>query len=129
MEAVGVVASVLLGVVMCAASFSKLRTGRAWESQGAALGAPRAIVPIVPWVELALGALLIVQVASTAVSIAALVLLGAFTTLLAVNLARGRRPVCACFGEWSAKPLGPGHLARNGALVALSVLSLAASVA
>ncbi|MEY3341243.1 MAG: hypothetical protein RLZZ269_1154 [Actinomycetota bacterium] len=129
MDAVGLVASVILGATMCVAAFSKLRTGRAWEAQGAALGAPRIVLPLVPWVELALGALLIVQLAAAAVSIAALVLLGSFSVLLAVNLARGRRPVCACFGEWSTKPLGPGHLVRNAVLEALAVLTLVASVA
>ena len=129
MDAVGLVASVILGATMCAAAFSKIRTGRAWEEQGAALGAPRIVLPLVPWVELVLGALLIVQTAATAVSIAALVLLGSFSLLLAFNLARGRRPVCACFGEWSTKPLGPGHLVRNGVLEVLAVLVLVASVA
>ena len=129
MDAVGLVASVILGATMCAAAFSKLRTGRAWEEQGKALGAPRIVLPLVPWVELSLGALLIVRIAVTAVSIATLALLGSFSVLLAVNLARGRRPMCAWFGEWSTKPLGPGHLVRNGVLEALAVLVLVASVA
>lgn len=129
MDAVGLVASVILGATMCVAAFSKLRTGRAWEEQGAALGAPRIVLPLVPWVELTLGALLVVRVAPTAVSISALALLGSFSILLAFNLARGRRPVCSCFGEWSTRPLGPGHLVRNGVLESLAVLVLVASVA
>ena len=55
---------------------------------------------------------------------AALVLLVAFTGLIALRLARGEHPPCACFGAWSAKPIGPSHLLRNGALIVLSIVAL-----
>jgi hypothetical protein len=40
------------------------------------------------------------------------------------HLVAGRRPECACFGAWSAKPIGVGHVVRNGVLLALAVLAL-----
>ncbi len=54
-------------------------------------------------------------------SIAILVL---FTGLIVRHLIEGRRPDCACFGAWSSKPIGPGHLLRNTAFLALAVLAL-----
>jgi hypothetical protein len=47
-----------------------------------------------------------------------------FSALIAKRLSEGRRPPCACFGAWSAKPIGPEHLARNAALLVLGVLAL-----
>jgi len=55
---------------------------------------------------------------------AAIFLLLLFTALISKRLSEGRRPPCACFGAWSAKPIGPEHLARNAALLVLAVLSL-----
>ena len=50
----------------------------------------------------------------------------AFTTLLAMRLAHGERPPCACFGSWSAKPLSWRHVARNAALIAVAVVAAVA---
>jgi hypothetical protein len=61
------------------------------------------------------------QLAPRAVGGAALVLLVAFTALIGRRLAEGSRPRCACFGSWSRKPLGPGHVVRNVALMILAV--------
>jgi uncharacterized membrane protein YphA (DoxX/SURF4 family) len=120
----GLVAGVLLGVVFCVAAGTKLTRGPAWVADAAALGGPRVLYPLVPWIELVLGALLVVRVAPVAVAAGAVAVLAAFTALLAANLARGRRPVCACFGEWSRRPLGALHVARNLVLIALAVVVL-----
>ena len=119
-----VVASVVVGAVFLVAGGSKVAAGPQWPVQARGLGAPTVLIPIVPWVEIAIGALLVVQFGRRPAAVAALGVLAAFTTLIAWQLARGRRPPCACFGAWSAKPLGVGHLARNGALIALGVLAL-----
>ena len=50
-----------------------------------------------------------------------------FTVLIGVASSQGRHPPCACFGAWSAKPIGPGHLVRNGVLIVLGVVSLVAN--
>jgi len=119
-----VVASVVVGAVFLVAGGSKVAAGPQWPVQARGLGAPTVSIPIVPWVEIAIGALLVVQFGRRRAAVAALVVLAAFTALIAWQLARGRRPPCACFGAWSAKPLGVGHLARNGVLIALGVLAL-----
>lgn len=125
MSAVALVASILLGLAFLVAGGSKLAAGQAWSHQAAELGAPKLLVPLLPWLELALGGALVVQLAKPFAAIAALALLVAFSVLIALRLSQGRRPVCACFGAWSAKPIGPPHLLRNGALIALGILALA----
>jgi thiol-disulfide isomerase/thioredoxin len=51
-------------------------------------------------------------------AVGALALLLVFTAAIAVNLARGRRPACNCFGQLGAAPIGWSTLARNGVLAA-----------
>ncbi len=62
MDAVGLIASLALGLSFVVAGASKLAAGPAWPEQAAGLGAPTWTVPIVPWFELIVGALLIAQV-------------------------------------------------------------------
>ena len=119
------IASVLLGVAFLVAGGSKLAAGPSWPDQARGLGAPALAVPALPWLELVLGAVLVVQLAPVAAGVSSLVLLGAFTALIVRRLAQGRHPPCACFGAWSAKPLGWGHVARNLALAALAVVTIA----
>ena len=47
-----------------------------------------------------------------------------FTALIVRHLIAGRAPDCACFGAWSSKPVGRGHLVRNTILLAIAVLAL-----
>ena len=126
MDAVGIVASIVLGAVFLLAGASKIAAGASWPRQARELGAPAFVAPIVPWVEIVIGALLVSQIARTVVAIAAIVVLVAFTALIALRLAQGKRPACACFGTWSAKPIGPVDVVRNLALIALAVVALAA---
>lgn len=125
MDSIATVASIIVGIAFVVAGGSKLAAGEQWPFQARGLGAPAWTTPVVPWLELAIGAGLIVQLARRPLAIAALVLLLVFTGLIAWNLRAGRRPPCACFGAWSARPIGPSHLARNAALIALSIAALA----
>jgi small-conductance mechanosensitive channel len=120
----GVIASVILGGVMCIAGGSKIAMGERWPVEAQALGAPKAIAPIVPWIEIALGALLIVQIAPEVVGSLALGILVIFTLLIARQLRVGHRPVCACFGSWSSKPLSGKHVARNAGFIALALIAI-----
>ena len=79
---------------------------------------------VVPWLELAVGALLVVQVGRPYVAALALVMLAAFSVAIAVRLRQGRHPRCACFGAWSAAPLSARHLVRNGALGVVALVSM-----
>jgi uncharacterized membrane protein YphA (DoxX/SURF4 family) len=117
------VASIVVGAALVLAGVSKLAAGDTWPSQARGLGAPDRLIPLLPWLEIVVGALLIAQVARPAMATIAIALLLAFTALLVVNLRQGRRPPCACFGAWSAKPIGAGHIARNLALIALAVIA------
>jgi uncharacterized membrane protein YphA (DoxX/SURF4 family) len=120
-------AAILLGLAFLLAGGSKLAAGPGWPEQARGLGAPTVVIPVLPWFELALGAVLVVQVAPTVAAVVALGLLAAFTVLIVRRLAEGRHPPCACFGAWSAKPLGWGHVARNAALIGLGVVALFAA--
>jgi uncharacterized membrane protein YphA (DoxX/SURF4 family) len=127
LSSLAVVASVLLGLAFVVAGGSKVAAGPAWPDQARGLGAPSFVIPVVPWFEIVLGAILIVQLAPVAAGVVALATLLVFTGLIARRLAQGHHPPCACFGAWSAKPLGPGHLVRNGVLIVLAVVTIAAS--
>lgn len=122
-EWIPVVAAIIVGAVFLVAGGSKIASGPEWPVQARGLGAPAVTIPFVPWIEIVIGAVLIVQIARRPAALAALVVLVTFTALLGAQLARGHRPPCACFGTWSVKPLGIGHLARNGLLVGLAALA------
>ena len=125
-DTVGVVAAILLGAAFVLAGASKLAAGSAWPAQAAGLGAPTWSVAPLPWVELGLGAILVSNLVRRPAAIVALVLLLVFSSLVIARLREGRHPPCACFGAWSARPLGPGHLVRNGVLVVLAIVAAAA---
>jgi len=122
----GVIASIILGGVMCVAGGSKIAMGDRWPVEAQALGAPKLIAPIVPWIEIALGALLIVQLKPEVVGALSVALLVAFTLLIMRQLQKGERPVCACFGSWSSKPLSWNHVARNAGFIALAAITIVA---
>lgn len=124
MNAVAVVASVLVGLVFVVAGASKLAAGPRWSTNARDLGAPGLVIPVIPWIELAIGAGLVAQLAVPVPAIAALVMLAGFSMLLVVRIRAGERPACACFGAWSASPIGWRHLARNAVLAMLAVLAL-----
>lgn len=118
-----VVAALVVAVVLLLAGVSKLAQSEQWRSQAAGLGVPQPLAVVVPYVELMLGALLLVQLQRHAVAWLAVGLFGAFTALLALRLAQGQRPPCACFGSLSSKPIGPGNLARNAVFIAIAVMA------
>jgi uncharacterized membrane protein YphA (DoxX/SURF4 family) len=124
MTVAALVASILVGLMFVLAGASKLALGPAWPQQARGFGAPAWVAPVVPWFELALGATLVVQVAQPWPAVGAIAIMLLFTALITRHLLAGRRPECACFGAWSAKPIGVGHLVRNSVLLALAVLAL-----
>lgn len=54
--------------------------------------------------------------------IGALMLLVLFTVAIAINLARGRAPICRCFGRASSSPVGVAALLRTEMLIAVAAL-------
>jgi len=80
----------------------------------------RIAAPLLPVGEIVLGGLCIVGVGlPIAASLIALLLL-VFTMAIAINLARGRRFACNCFGD-SKMAIGPAALLRNSLLLVLAV--------
>ena len=126
MSAVGLVASILLGFVFLVSGGSKIAAGPAWPEQARGLGAPAVVVLVLPWLEIVLGAVLVMQLAPVVAAVTALVVLVAFTALIVRRLSQGRHPPCACFGAWSTKPLGPSHVVRNVGFIGLAVVVLLA---
>jgi uncharacterized membrane protein YphA (DoxX/SURF4 family) len=123
LDAVTFVASVVVGVVFVVAGAAKVARGREWPQQARDLGAPAFVVPMVPWIELVVGAALVVQLFAPWPAIGASFVLIVFTALILGQLARGRHPQCACFGAWSAAPLGARHVARNAVLLAVALVA------
>ena len=118
---IGLLAGIVLGVVVILAGAAKVAMGDRWPIEARAMGAPSFVVPVVPWIEIALGAALVGRIAPIVSGSLALALIASFTTLILFDLSRGRRPVCACFGQWRAAPLGWRHVVRNVVLMALAV--------
>jgi peroxiredoxin len=110
-------ARVLLATVFAAAGVAKLvdRAGarRALADFGVPRPAVRAGSLLLPLTELACAVLLLPVTTTYAAGVAALLLLLLFVAAVGVNLARGRRPACHCFGQLAAKPIGSLTLVRN----------------
>src|SRR5262245_20141002 len=84
------------------------------------LGSPLSVV--LPVAELAIAAALVPRVSAWWGGLAALGLLVSFSSAIALNLARGNRPECRCFGQLRASPVGWPTLLRNTILAALAAL-------
>jgi uncharacterized membrane protein YphA (DoxX/SURF4 family) len=123
MDTAAIIAAVVVGGALVVAGSSKLAARDSWPAQARGLGAPEWSIPIVPWFELVVGALLVAQVARPVMAGVAIGLLSVFTVMIAVKLRQGQHPPCACFGAWSATPIGAGHIARNLALIAVAVVA------
>lgn len=123
MHITGIAAAVLVAAVFLVAGITKLSDPGRWRREAAGMGVSGLLVTITPWVELTIGALLAVQFARHALAWLAVALLVAFTALLVVRLAQGRRPVCACFGSLSQRPIGAMHVVRNAIFIGLALVA------
>lgn len=124
MDVVIFFARAVLGASMATAGAAKLLDLRSFDRAVRALGVPERVAPVVarmvPLVELALAVGLVVDATARAAAVLAAALLLAFTSLLAWNLHRGRRPACNCFGSSAAEPIGARSVIRNIVLVAIA---------
>lgn len=120
-----VIAAVIVAAVLVVAAVTKLAAPAAWVAQASGLGVRRPVALVVPVVEAALGAWLLVQWRRPLAAVAAGSLIAAFTALIAVRLVQGRRPPCACFGSLSARPIGAVDLVRNALLLVLAAIAAA----
>lgn len=115
-----------LAAVFLAAAQGKLRDRPGFVATltgfGLAPGAARAAAVLIPALEVGVAALLLPAGSAWWGALASLALLALFTAAAALNLARGRRPECACFGSTSSGPIGAATFVRNGALAACALL-------
>lgn len=114
----------LVGVVFVWAGINKLQSRGAWLAQARELGAPTWVALPLPPIEIVIGVVLILGWWPTPNIVAALVLLVAFTSLVAGNLMEGHRPPCACFGVRREKPISWTTVVRNASFIALLLVAL-----
>jgi hypothetical protein len=76
---------------------------------------------LLPLVELAVGILLTAGVALPVASVVAILLLTSFGVAMGINIVRGRRIDCHCFGVAAAAPIGWPAVARDAVLLALAI--------
>lgn len=126
MESLIVIARLLLVAVFAIAGVAKLVDPAGFRNGLAGFGVPfglhRPVAAALPWIELAVAALLLLPATVWWAGLAALLCLSAFTALIGLHLAQGRRPACNCFGQASPQPINGNSLLRNGALIACSLL-------
>jgi peroxiredoxin len=112
--------SALLGAMFLIAAITKLAGLKEFAQTVIAFGAPRALAgPLavtLAGLELGIAAAFLLVATAWWGSVAATLLLSAFTIAVAVNVLRGRRPPCNCFGQLSAAPIGWITVFRNAAL-------------
>jgi hypothetical protein len=107
----------LLAATFFCAALPKIGNQSAFKKGLLGFGVPKVLIaPMglwIPLVELLVAVLLIPSITAWWASVVALVMLGAFTAVVAVNLFRGNRPACNCFGHRGASPIGPSTVVRN----------------
>ncbi len=115
-----------VGTVLLLAGAFKLGQ-RAWPRAAADFGAPRWVIALLPWSELAVGGLLLAQVGGRWTAAVACLLQALFTVAVAVRLRLGDQLPCGCFGETSSEPVSRSTLVRNIALTALAAVGVVRS--
>ena len=128
-SALGLVARLTVAAVFAAAGLGKLTDRKGTRKAVAEFGAPdRLVAPLallLPVAELGIAVALLFAATRPAGAVGALVLLGIFSTAIAVSLARGQAPDCHCFGQLHSAPASWKTLVRNAALAGLGVVALA----
>ena len=116
---------ILLGAVFIYAAYTKLR--QSWllfalsidSYQVLPQWAVLTLARTLPWMELALGVLLIAGVWLRYLSVAAAGILGLFFAVMVVSYFRGAAIDCGCFGV--GEPLSAKTIARDGVLLAAAL--------
>ena len=118
------VARLLLGTVFLVAGLGKLADRAGSRQALIEFGVPTPLVAplaiLFPLAELAVATALVPLSTAWFGALGALGLLLLFVVAIGLNLARGRKPECHCFGQLRSAPVGWKTLARNGVLAALA---------
>jgi hypothetical protein len=128
-ELVALIARVALAATFIFSAVAKIRDTDGARQAVKDFGVPAGVAPLVAMslapLELASAVLLLTtDLAVTVGAVLAIVLLAAFTAGIVVNLLRGKRVECHCFGAMSTKPLSWWSVVRNVVLMALAALTL-----
>ena len=114
----------LLALVFVVAGAAKLADRAGSRKAVADFGVPSSLASplatLLPLAELAVAAALIPAASAWWGALGALALLLLFVAGISINLARGKKPECHCFGQLHSAPAGWRTLARNGALAAIA---------
>jgi peroxiredoxin len=118
------IARLLLAAILTTAGMAKLLDRGGGREAMAGFGIPAVLAApiglLVPLAEIVVGVALVPTRSARWGALGALVLLVLFTVGIAVNLARGRRPACHCFGQLHSRPVGFTTLARNSGLAVMA---------
>ncbi len=131
MDVVLFLARIFLAVVFALAGVAKLFDLQGSKKAITDFGAPHWLAaPLgygLPILEITAACLLVFVRTALWGAFGSLTLLIAFVLVIGVNIARGRRPDCHCFGQLHSEPIGLSTLLRNGflAVVAAALLWLA----
>jgi len=124
METVLLIARLLLASIFAVAGVAKLTDREGSRQAMTDFGVPAALASpfgvFLPLAELAVAVALVPMPTAWWGAVGALALLLLFVVGIGVNLTRGRKPKCHCFGQLHSAPAGPLTLARNGALAAVA---------
>ena len=124
MDTILLIARLFLTLVFVVAGVTKL-TDRPGSTQVLIdFGVPASLASLLgillPLAELAVAASLIPAASAWWGALGALALLLLFIGGIGINLARGRKPECRCFGQLHSAPAGWSTLVRNGLLAAVA---------
>src|SRR5215211_1995154 len=118
------VARLLLVFVFAAAGTAKLADREGSRQAIVDFGVPSALAAplglLLPLAELAVAATLLPASTAWWGALGALALLSVFVVGISINLTRGRKPDCHCFGQLHSAPAGWKTLARNGVLAVVA---------
>src|SRR5919109_933029 len=122
-------ARMLLAAVFGIAGLAKLADRAGTRQALVDFGVPaRVTTPfglLLPLAEMAVAVALVPRATAWWGALGALALLLLFVAAIAVNLARGRKPDCRCFGQLSSTPVGWSTVARNVGLATVPALVVA----
>ena len=117
-------ARILLAAIFGVAGATKLAERRGIGTAISEFGLPARIAAPLGYLlaicELGVALALVVPVTATAGAIGALGLLLVFSAVIALSVARGRRPSCHCFGQLHSAPIGWWMVARNALLASVA---------
>jgi peroxiredoxin len=117
-------ARLLLAGIFAVAGVAKLAHRQGSRQAIVDFGVPSALAAplglLLPLGEVAVAATLLPASTAWWGALGALGLLSVFIVGIGINLARGRKPDCHCFGQLHSAPAGWKTLARNGALAAVA---------